>query len=284
MKRYICVILAAVLAAVLCGCGLIRDIAGEVASKGQELVSEINDAQSEIASVINEELTVTFSDEETELLTEEQTTAAPETEQVTVPETNAAVEGTTAPQETLAPNGSIQETDVPQGKVDAAPIAANLSGLVSGKTIEVYISGYQIVYTSASLSQRGTVTYGASDISYIEDETVWLKDVEVSDNNLAARIEYRSGSTASGYAVGYIPLGVIMNPDSYAESFTATGDFHVSLTVGGELSKDHWVGKGDTVYLLSDEVTRYCIMYDLNGGGYRIAYCDKGDLDKNVSK
>ena len=130
------------------------------------------------------------------------------------------------------------------------------------------------------MDTRGTITYGASDISCIESEDVWLLDVQEGPNGMAAHIRYRTFN--DGRAEGYIPLSLISsNNGKISGYYTSGGDFQVAVEDPYTVTSDHHIAFGDSIYFISDEGGgMYCIMYNLDAGGWRIAYCRSSDFSR----
>ncbi|MBR5266931.1 MAG: CHAP domain-containing protein [Lachnospiraceae bacterium] len=139
--------------------------------------------------------------------------------------------------------------------------------------------GRTIPYTDKNLTTRGTVSYGASPYSYIDNskDEIYLIDVGTTNGNTWAYVSYPSSGGKRVYA--YVYLNALSENNSDHAKRTSTGKFYCSPHVNSDKSSKYYVVKGDTVYLLATHGNKYQIMYNA-GSGYRIAFCDKADYEK----
>jgi len=199
-----------------------------------------------------------------------QSTAEAVTEAVTEP-----------PVQTTAEQAEIVTEEVTKKSTGGSIPAETLTDLVRGSDVVTYINGFHKVYTTFELVQRGTVTYGASDISCVENEDVEVLGVDAGSQGYAIFIRYSTGG--GKHAEGYIPMDIVSNVKGPLESGISSGSFLISLTREGDFTEDHMVAAGDEVYYISDEGGGiFCVMYSLDAGGYRIAYCHESDYNKYV--
>ncbi len=154
-----------------------------------------------------------------------------------------------------------------------------LSSSRYAKTYTLSSSGTTIPYTSQSLSTRGTVTYGASSTSYIDNRTdeLYLIDVGVSNGKYWAYVSY---PTSSKRVYAYIPLSAISDNNASHAKTTSTGTFNCSLRSSTSVSSSYYVSKGDTVYLVATSGSKYQILYPTSGSAYRLAWCNASDYNK----
>ena len=155
--------------------------------------------------------------------------------------------------------------------------------LSKSKYAKVYTlssSGKTIPYTSKALSTRGTVSYGKSSSSYIDNKAdeLYLCDAGVTNGKEWALVSY---PTSSGRVYAYIPLSSITsNNGSHAKS-VSSGRFYCSYRKGVSTSSSYYVDKGDTVYLLATSGNSCQILYPIsNGSSWRIGWCSKTDYDR----
>lgn len=154
--------------------------------------------------------------------------------------------------------------------------------LSSSKYAKVYTistSGTTIPYTTSSLKTRGTVTYGASSSSYIDnasDEIYLLK--------VGSDWAYVSYPTASGRVKAYIKLSAITSatPSTSMAKTVATAKFSCAPRYGKSVSSSYYVDEGDTVYKLGTKGSYTQILYP-SGSVYRIAWCKTSDYTKYCS-
>ena len=172
-----------------------------------------------------------------------------------------------------------------QSRVVTAQAAENIGYeiLSDGHYAKCYTlsdSGTTIPYTSDALEQRGTITNGASNGAFIDNasDELWLKQVGQWNGTWWAKVAYPNQNNKRLDA--YIPLSAIVRNDARYEPAVASGTFYCfpRVTSAG-VSRDYYVEKGDTVYLLSTEGDRYQIMYP-TGKTYRIAFCTKEDYNQ----
>lgn len=163
----------------------------------------------------------------------------------------------------------------------AATTAAfdNLSTSTYAKMYAYSTPGRTIPYTDQTLNTRGTVSYGASQHSYIDNSTdeIYLMDVGTTNGKTWAYVSYPGSGGKRVYA--YVYLDALCENNSTHAAATSTGRFYCSRHINSEKSSKYYVDKGDTVYLLSTHGNKYQIMYNA-GNMYRIAVCDKADYDK----
>ncbi len=155
--------------------------------------------------------------------------------------------------------------------------------LSKSKYAKVYTlssSGKTIPYTSKSLSTRGTVSYGKSSSSYIDNKAdeLYLCDVGVTKGKEWALVSY---PTSSGRVYAYIPLSSITSNNGSHAKTVSSGRFYCSYRKGVSTSSSYYVDKGDTVYLLATSGNGYQILYPIsNGSSWRIGWCNKADYNK----
>lgn len=148
------------------------------------------------------------------------------------------------------------------------------------KTYTLATSGQTIPYTGPDLKTRGTVTYGKSSSSYIDNKAdeIWLLDVGTTNNVLWGKVSYPISGNRR--AVAYIPLSALTaNNGSHAKS-TSTGKFNCAPRKGSANSGSYYVDKGDTVYLVATDGSRYQILYPTSGGKWRLGWCDASDYNR----
>ena len=138
-------------------------------------------------------------------------------------------------------------------------------------------TGTIIPYTSAALTTRGTVSYGASSSSYIDgyNDLLYVLDVGCTGNTCWAKVSY---PTSSKRVIAYVKLSDL-TANSHSVKAISSGKFLCSLRQNGALSSSYYVDKGDTVWLLAVSGSRVQILYPA-GSMYRIAWSDKSDYEK----
>lgn len=154
-----------------------------------------------------------------------------------------------------------------------------LSTAKYARTYTLNTSGRTIPYTSRSLSTRGTVTYGASSSSYIDNAADELYVYEVGTNNGKAWA-YVSYPTSSRRVYAYIPLSSLTTAgvSGHAQA-VSTGRFYCAKRQGNSLSSSYYVDKNDTVYLLARNGGQCQILYPTSSG-WRIAFANTTDVDR----
>ena len=157
-----------------------------------------------------------------------------------------------------------------------------LSNSSYAKVFALSTPGRTIPYTDKNLITRGTVSYGASQNSYIENSTdeIYVYDVGTTNGKTWAYVSYPVSGGKRVYA--YVYLDALCENNSSHATAVASGNFHCAKHVNSPLSSSYYVAKGDTVYLLSIHGSRYQIMYP-SGNKYRIAFCDAADYNKYCS-
>lgn len=164
-----------------------------------------------------------------------------------------------------------------------ASAADNGFGLLSSsKYAKVYTissTGTTIPYTTSSLKTRGTVTYGASSSSYIDnasDEIYLLK--------VGSGWAYVSYPTSNGRVKAYIKLSAITSATTSTSmaKTAATAKINCAPRYGQSVSSAYYVDKGDTVYKLGTKGSYTQILYP-SGSVYRIAWCKTSDYSKYCS-
>ena len=107
-------------------------------------------------------------------------------------------------------------------------------------------SGRTNVYTASNLRTRGTITYGASNTSYIDNRTdeVWILEFGKS----ACKVSYPVGKKR---AEAYVPTSAITSNNGTHRVKNATGKFLCSLRANSGLSNSYYVDKGDSVELFA---------------------------------
>lgn len=154
--------------------------------------------------------------------------------------------------------------------------------LSSSRYAKVYTlatSGRTVPYTSSSLTTRGTVTYGASTSSYIDNRTdeLYLIDVGITGGKAWAYVSY---PTSSRRVYAYIPLSALTaNNGSHAKT-VSTGKFYCSLRSTGAASSSYFVAASDTVYLVATSGSKCQILYSISGNLWRLAWCSASDYQK----
>lgn len=154
-----------------------------------------------------------------------------------------------------------------------------LSSSSYAKTFVLSSSGKTIPYTSSNLSTRGTVTYGASSSSYIDNsvDEIYILDVGCTGGKYWAYVSY---PTSSKRVKAYIPLSAITRNNAGHIKTTSTGKFYCSIRENASNSTKYYVDKGDTVYLVATSSSKYQILYPISGGKWRLAWCSAADYQK----
>lgn len=147
------------------------------------------------------------------------------------------------------------------------------------KTFTLSSSGKTIPYTNSNLSTRGTVTYGDSSSSYIDNgaDELYILDVGSTNGTYWAYVSY---PTTSGRVKAYIPLSAITSNNAGHNKTTSTGKFYCSLRENSSTSSSYYVAKGDTVYLIATTASKYQILYPISNGKWRLAWCSASDYHK----
>ncbi len=154
-----------------------------------------------------------------------------------------------------------------------------LSDSAYAKTYTLSTSGKTYPYTKSNLKDRGTVTYGKSSSSYIANSSdeLYVFDVGTTGGTYWAKVSY---PTSSRRVIAYIPLSAISPNNASHEQTTSTGKFYCALRSGSALNSNYYVAKGDTVYLVATSGNRCQILYNISGGKWRLAWCEKSDYNK----
>ncbi len=175
------------------------------------------------------------------------------------------------------------EAETPVGiEVSAASSTAAFDILTSSKYAKVYTlatTGKTIPYTSSGLSTRGTVSYGASRNSYIDNRTDEIYILDVGKNSKGvywALVSYPSGNKRVN---AYIELSAVTSNNGSHVKATSSGKFNCAPRRDAAISGSYYVAKGDTVYLVATYGSRYQIMYN-SGSVWRIAWCNSSDYNK----
>lgn len=147
------------------------------------------------------------------------------------------------------------------------------------KTYTLSSSGKTIPYTSNKLTTRGTVTYGKSNSSYIDNKAdeLYIVDVGKTNDTYWAYVSY---PTSSKRVYAYIPLSAISKNNGTHVKTISTGKFYCSLRENTSNSSSYWVGKGDVVYLIATSNSKCQILYPISGGKWRLAFCNTSDYQK----
>ena len=146
------------------------------------------------------------------------------------------------------------------------------------KTYTLASSGKTIPYTSKNLNKRGTVTYGASSTSYIDNKSdeIYIMDVGCTGGKYWAYVSY---PTSSRRVNAYINLSAVTKNNGSHKKVNSTGKFYCSLRENSSNSSSYYVAKNDTVYLVATSSSKYQILYPISGG-WRLAWCNKSDYQK----
>lgn len=154
--------------------------------------------------------------------------------------------------------------------------------LTTSKYAKVYTlssSGKTIPYTNTNLTIRGTISYGKSSSSYIDNKADELYLCDVGKNTKGTYWAKVSYPTSSKRVYAYIPLSAITSNNGSHAKTTSTGKFYCSYRKGVSTSSSYYVAKGDTVYLIATSGSNYQILYPISGGKWRIAWCTKSDYN-----
>lgn len=142
-------------------------------------------------------------------------------------------------------------------------------------------SGTTIPYTTSSLKTRGTVTYGASSSSYIDNasDEVYLLDVGVKNGVCWGYVSYPTAS--NGRVKAYINLSAITTATTGTSTpkTMASATFYCANRYGNSVSSSYYVSRGDTVYKLATKGSYTQILYP-SGSVYRIGWCKSSDYNK----
>lgn len=147
------------------------------------------------------------------------------------------------------------------------------------KTFTLSSSGKTTPYTNSNLSTRGTVTYGASSSSYIDNaaDELYILDVGSTNGTYWAYVSY---PTSSGRVKAYISLSAITSNNAGHNKTTSTGKFYCSLRENTATNSSYYVATGDTVYLVATSSSKYQILYPISNGKWRLAWCSASDYQK----
>lgn len=159
----------------------------------------------------------------------------------------------------------------------------NVSTSKYAKVFTLNSSGRTIPFTNSSLTTRGTVTYGASSSSYIDNasDEIYICGVGVTNGKQWAYVSYPT-STRRVYA--YVPLEALTTAGTYGHaSAVSTGKFYCAKRQGGAASTSYYVDRGDKVYLLARSGGWCQLMYPTSGGLWRIAFAKEADVDRYCS-
>ena len=146
-------------------------------------------------------------------------------------------------------------------------------------TFTLSSSGKTIPYTNSNLSTRGTVSYGASSSSYIDNaaDELYILDVGSTNGTYWAYVSYPA---SSGRVKAYIPLSAITSNNASHNKTTSTGKFYCSLRENTATNSSYYVATGDTVYLVATSSSKYQILYPISNGKWRLAWCSASDYQK----
>lgn len=166
-------------------------------------------------------------------------------------------------------------------KVDAAG-GKGFDQISRNKYAKVYTlskTGRTTPYTSASLSTRGSVTFGRSSTAYIDNTTdeLYLCSVGKTNNKWWAYVSYPVGKKR---AFAYIPLSAITSNNGSHVKAISSGKFYCSYRKGVSTSRSYYVSAGETTYLIGVSGNQYQIIYPI-GNLWRIGWCAKSDYVKN---
>ncbi len=158
-----------------------------------------------------------------------------------------------------------------------------LSSSKYAKTYTLSSSGKTIPYTSKKLSTRGTVTYGASSSSYIDNSSdeIYIFDVGCTNRKYWAYVSY---PTSSRRVNAYIYLSALTKNNGNHNKSTSSGKFYCSTRKNNSINSSYYVANGDTVYLVATSSSKYQILYPISGGKWRLAWCNKSDYQKYCTK
>lgn len=158
-----------------------------------------------------------------------------------------------------------------------------LSSSKYAKTYTLSSSGKTIPYTSKNLTTRGTVTYGASSSSYIDNSSdeIYILDVGCTNGKYWAYVSY---PTSSRRVNAYIYLSALTKNNGNHNKSTSSGKFYCSTRENNSTNSSYYVANGDTVYLVATSSSKYQILYPISGGKWRLAWCNKSDYQKYCTK
>ena len=167
--------------------------------------------------------------------------------------------------------------------LEAAAASANAFDELSADCVaKSYLqepAGRTIPYADAALTTRGTVTYGKSSSSYIDNA---VDDFYVFGAGVTSGKEWVIGSypvSGGKRVVAYLPMSAITDNDGPHTRTVSSGKFHCAIRENSALQTKYYVAAGDIVYLLSTSGSKYQIMYQTSTG-WRIAFCDPADYEK----
>lgn len=177
---------------------------------------------------------------------------------------------------------------IPIGEVGGLAITADAAETTAfdilttssyAKTYALSTSGKTIPYTSKYLTVRGTTSYGASNSSYIANSSdeIYILDVGCTNGKYWAYVSY---PTSSRRVYAYIDLTTITKNNGNHKKTISTGRFYCSLRENSSVSTSYYVDKGDTVFLVATSGNKYQILYNISGGKYRLAWCNKADYQR----
>ena len=147
------------------------------------------------------------------------------------------------------------------------------------KTYTIATSGKTIPYTTSALRDRGTVTYGKSNSSYIDNAADELYILDAGYTNGVGWL-YVSYPTSNGRVKAYIPMSTVTKNNGNQKKYTSSGKFYCSVREGWSNNSSYYVAKNDTVYLIAEGNSKYQILYNISNGCYRLAWCNKADFNK----
>lgn len=147
------------------------------------------------------------------------------------------------------------------------------------KTYTISSSGRTIPYTNKALTSRGTVTYGASSSSYIDNaaDELYIIDVGCTNGKYWAYVLY---PTSKGRVYAYIHLSALTTNNANHKKSVSSGKFYCAPRANKANSNNYYVAAGDTVYLVATTGTKYQILYPISGGKWRLAWCNKADYQR----
>lgn len=150
------------------------------------------------------------------------------------------------------------------------------------KTYTILSSGKTIPYTNKNLNTRGTVTYGKSSSSYIDNSSdeIYILDVGCTNGKYWAYVSY---PTSSGRVKAYINLSALTKNNGNHNKSISSGKFYCSTRENNSTNSSYYVANGDTVYLVATSSSKYQILYPVSGGKWRLAWCNKSDYQKYCS-
>jgi len=107
------------------------------------------------------------------------------------------------------------------------------------KVYMVKTSGQTIPYTSKNLKTRGTVSYGKSNSSYIDNAADEIYLYSVGKNSNGKWYAYVSYPTSNGRVKAYIPLSSITSNNGSHKKTTASGKFNCAYRSGKSASSSY---------------------------------------------